>query len=55
MGVPGGKEREEACCPVCGNLIYSGVTDGWYDTSIVSLDDTEEFYKRIYLQRHHKM
>ena len=51
MGVPGGKEREEANCPICGNEVYSGMTDGWIDTSVVSIDETIEPYKSNYLSK----
>lgn len=49
MGVPGGKDRENADCPICGKVLYSGMTDGWFDTSIVSINDTIEPYKSEYL------
>ena len=52
MGVPGGKEREEAYCPVCGNIIYSAITDGWFDVGVVSLENTKEPYKQTYLVTH---
>lgn len=29
MGVPGGKEREEGFCPICGALVISEMTDGF--------------------------
>lgn len=45
MGVPGGKEREEANCPVCGEAVFSAMTDGWFNTSIISMDETIEPYK----------
>lgn len=45
MGVPGGKEREEASCPVCHEIIYSAITDGWFDTTVISMDETIELYK----------
>lgn len=35
MGVPGGKEKEEATCPNCGNVVYEAMTDGWFETSII--------------------
>jgi len=34
-GVPGGKEKEEASCPNCGNVVYEAMTDGWFETSII--------------------
>lgn len=49
MGVPGGKDRENADCPICGKVFYSGMTDGWFDTSIVSINDTIEPNKSEYL------
>lgn len=51
MGVPGGKEREEAGCPVCGTVVFSAMTDGWFDTSVVSIDETIEPYKTDYLSK----
>lgn len=45
MGVPGGKEREEANCPVCGEIVYTGITDGWFNTDVVSIEETVEPYK----------
>ena len=35
MNVPGGKEKEEAICPFCGELVYSAMTDGWFDVYLV--------------------
>lgn len=35
MGVPGGKEKEEAYCPICGTLLYEAMTDGRFECSIV--------------------
>lgn len=50
MGVPGGKEREEANCPICGEVVFSAMTDGWFNTSIVSMDETIEPYKSRHQQ-----
>lgn len=36
MGVPGGKEKEQADCPSCGNLIAEFMTDGTIRASLVS-------------------
>lgn len=41
MGVPGGKEREEAICPICNTILFSEVTDGWFDVSVISTKVTE--------------
>ena len=49
MGFAGGKEREEANCPICDEVLYSGMTDGCFNTSIVSVDETKEPYKSMYL------
>jgi len=49
--VPGGKEREEADCPICREVLYSRMTDGWFDTSVVSIKDTIEPYKSEYLSK----
>ena len=35
MGVAGGKEKEEAYCPICRTLLYTAMTDGWFDCSVV--------------------
>jgi len=42
MGVPGGKEREEANCPNCGETLFSAMTDGWFSTEVVSEKQNEE-------------
>lgn len=36
MGVPGGKEREEGFCQICGELVISEVTDGFIDVEVIS-------------------
>ncbi|WP_037246335.1 hypothetical protein [Rhodoferax saidenbachensis] len=36
MGVPGGKERENGFCPICGTLVISEVTDGFVEVELVS-------------------
>lgn len=48
MGVPGGKEREEAICPICQTILFSEVTDGWFDVSVVSTEHLIEPYKSRY-------
>ena len=45
MGVPGGKEREEANCPICREVVFSAMIDGWFNTTIISMDETIELYK----------
>jgi len=34
MGVPGGKEQEQAYCPKCNALIAEHMTDGFIDASL---------------------
>jgi len=34
--VPGGKEREEGHCPICGVLVISEITDGFVFVDLVS-------------------
>lgn len=41
MGVPGGKEREQAYCPQCRALVAEEVTDGTLDAYLVSEDDRD--------------
>lgn len=48
MGVPGGKEREEAVCPICKTVLFSEVTDGWFDVSVISTEHLVEPYKSRY-------
>lgn len=36
MGVPGGKEREEGHCPMCGELVISEMTSGFVYVDLVS-------------------
>lgn len=45
MGVPGGKDTEEAYCPICGTLLYTAMTDGWFEKSVVS-PPTKAPYKK---------
>lgn len=45
IGVPGGREREKADCPICGEVLFSSMTDGWFETSVISMDETIEQYK----------
>lgn len=51
MGVPGGKEREEAICPICKKVLFSEVTDGWFDVSITSTEYLVEPYRSLYLKQ----
>lgn len=48
MGVPGGKEREEAVCPICKTVLFNEVTDGWFDVSVISTEHLVEPYKSRY-------
>ena len=45
MGVPGGKDTEKAYCPICRTLLYTAMTDGWFETSIVK-QPTNPSYKK---------
>lgn len=36
MGVPGGKDREEGHCPMCGELVISEMTDGFVYVNLAS-------------------
>lgn len=36
MGVPGGKEKEEGHCPICGACVISEMTDGFVDVQLVA-------------------
>ncbi len=47
MGVPGGKEREEARCPNCSNVVYEAMTDGYFNATIVSEDEYNKDKNRI--------
>lgn len=40
MGVPGGKEKEQAYCPKCGALVAEHMTDGFIDATLILTDDT---------------
>lgn len=51
MEVPGGKERKDVDCPICREVLYFRMTDGWFDTSVVSIKDTIEPYKSEYLSK----
>lgn len=51
MGVPGGKEREEAACPICKTVLFSEVTDGWFDVSVTSTESLVEPYRSLYLKQ----
>ena len=46
MGVPGGKEKEEAYCPICRTLLYTAMTDGWFDCSVI-MQQTNAVYKDV--------
>lgn len=35
MGVPGGKEKEQAYCPKCGHLVAEHMTDGSLNATII--------------------
>lgn len=45
MGVPGGKDKEEAYCPICGTLLYTAMTDGWL-VCHVKKEPTKPPYKK---------
>lgn len=36
MGVPGGKEKEQAYCPKCGHLVAEHITDGSLNATIIN-------------------
>lgn len=36
MGVPGGKEKEQAYCPICHELIAEHMTDGFIDAHVIN-------------------
>jgi len=36
MGVPGGKEKEQAYCPNCKELVAEHMTDGFLDAILVT-------------------
>jgi hypothetical protein len=36
MGVPGGKEKEQADCPACGHLVAEHMTDGFIDATVIN-------------------
>ena len=46
IGVAGGKETEEAYCPVCGTLLYTAMTDGWFVTSVVQQPTNPQYKKK---------
>jgi hypothetical protein len=35
MGVPGGKEKEQAHCPKCNELVAEHMTDGFIDATLL--------------------
>lgn len=47
MRVPGGKEKEEARCPKCSNIVYEAMTDGWFEATIVSEDEYKKDIDKI--------
>lgn len=38
MGVPGGKEKEQAYCPQCNALVAEHMTDGFLDAHLIKDD-----------------
>ena len=40
MGVPGGKEKEQAFCPKCNSLVAEYMTDGFIDAHLVTKKNT---------------
>ena len=48
---PGGKDREEAICPYCGNILESRMTSQFY--YVKGLEDDKDVYKRqvIYITK----
>ena len=38
MGVPGGKEKEQAYCPKCKELVSERITDGFLDAYLIEND-----------------
>lgn len=41
MGVPGGKEKEQAYCPKCHALVAQHMTDGFIDAHLIQ-DESDE-------------
>ena len=41
MGVPGGKEKEQAYCPKCNTLAYECMTDGFLRVTVIDGDDND--------------
>lgn len=39
MGVPGGKDKEQAYCPNCNHLVAEHMTDGFLDVELIHKDD----------------
>lgn len=39
---PGGKEREEACCPKCHHKVYSTMTSGFVNAVEISENEYNE-------------
>ena len=39
MGVPGGKDREQAYCPACGALVVEMITDGFLRVVLVEIEE----------------
>ncbi len=46
MGVPGGKDKEQAYCPKCHFLLGEHMTDGFVRTAIIP-DDPDNIKKGI--------
>ena len=42
MGVPGGKDREDAYCPSCGTVVTSIMTDGFVRTELADSETNQQ-------------
>lgn len=40
MNVPGGKEKEQALCPKCGNVVAEHMTSGFIDARLIEGEST---------------
>lgn len=47
----GGKDLEEANCPVCGNVVHSSIINGYFKTQVDSMENTIEPYKSKWLKK----
>lgn len=47
----GGKELEEANCPVCGSVVHSSIINGYFKTQVDSIENTIEPYKTKWLNK----